>query len=126
MSKPTSNQDTGKDRHHLCFIARRWKTGYLAELRKFHYCIILIPRNSLHRLIHEYVGCVPPPSGRNAKDALEQLRMLERYGAISDDDSIEKRLEVLAALFDCCEQPTADAFRRQLEVAHRFYHKPSI
>ena len=113
-----------KDRHHLCFIARRWKTGYLAELRKFHYCIVLIPRDSLHRLIHENVGSIPPPSGANAKDALRHLRSLEKYGAISDSDPIEKRLKVLIALFDCCEQAKADEFRRQLGVVCKFYSDP--
>lgn len=126
MSKLKTKQKTasGLDKHHLLFNARRWGTGYLAELRKFHYCVMPIPRNTLHRLIHENVGCIPPPSGRNAKDALNQLRMLERYGAISDDDSLEKRLGLLAALFDCCEQPTADAIRRQLEVVRKFYKSP--
>lgn len=49
--------------------------------------------------------------------------MLEQAGAISDDDNIEKRLMVLAALFDCVEQPTADAFRKQQQIAHEFYNK---
>ncbi len=55
--------------------------------------------------------------------ALNQLMMLEQSGAISDDDDIEKRLMILAALFDCVEQPTADAFRKQQQVAHEFYTK---
>lgn len=68
---------------------------------------------------------VPIPRDINALRALEQLRLLERYGAISDEDNIERRLEILAALFDCVEQPTADAFRKQAKIVHDFYTKPS-
>lgn len=112
------------DTHHLCYQRRHWGRGYLRELRQFHYCTILIPRDTLHHFIHEHVGDVPAPKDVNAKCALEQLRMLEHYDAIHDDDPIEKRLMLLAALFDCCDQPTADAFRAQLEAVHKFYSKP--
>lgn len=68
---------------------------------------------------------IPPPSQEGAKSALWHLRYLERYGGISDSDSIEKRLIVLIALFECSEQPTADAFKKQLEVVREFNKKPS-
>ncbi len=103
---------------HLCFQKRHWKGGYLAELRSFYYCVVSIPKDSLHRRIHEFMADVPAPSGANAKDALASLRTLEKYGAISNSDPIEKRLTVLAALFDCVEQPTSDAFRKQLQIVH--------
>lgn len=67
---------------------------------------------------------IPTPTEKNAKFVLEQLRILENYGAISDDDPIEKRLIVLASLFDCSEQPTADAIRRQLQTVYRFKNEP--
>ena len=59
---------------------------------------------------------IPPPSQENAKTALWHLQYLEKYGGISDRDPIEKRLQVLIALFDCSEQPTADALRKQLKI----------
>lgn len=67
---------------------------------------------------------IPAPTEKNAKFVLGQLRILENYGAISDDDPIEKRLVVLASLFDCFEQPTADAIRRQLQIVYRFKNEP--
>lgn len=112
------------DRHHLCFIKGRWKSGSIYALRQYHYCIILLPKTTLHKYIHKNMTAVPVPSELAAKNALEQLRYLERFGAISDDDPIEKRLMLLAALFDCIAQPTADGFRQQLGIVHEFYHKP--
>ena len=113
------------DRHHLCFIKRKWSNGPVYALRQFHYCIMLLPRTTLHRYIHENMAHIPVPSELAAKGALEQLRYLEKYGAIHDDDPIEKRLTLLAALFDCIAQPTADGFRYQLEVVRRFNEESS-
>lgn len=92
-------------------------------MREFHYCKVYIPKDTLHKRIHAQVPTVPVPKTVNALAALTQLRLLEQAGAISDDDNIEKRLMVLAALFDCVEQPTADAFREQQRIAHEFYTK---
>lgn len=115
----------GYDTHHLCYQRRRWRNGALYELRCFHYCKILLPMQTLHHMIHEYVPNIPAPKEFNARHALEQLQMLEHYNAIHDTDPIEKRLMLLATLFDCCDQPTADAFRMQLEVVNRFNsHEP--
>ena len=113
------------DRHHLCFIKRKWGGGSAYALRQFHYCIVPIPRVSLHRVIHENMALIPAPSELAAKEALRELRILEEHGAISDDDPIEKRLNLLAALFDCVAQPTADGFRTQLDIICKFYKEPS-
>lgn len=114
------------DKHHLCFQRRRWSRGYYVnKLRLFHYCIIYIPKDTLHHMIHEGIEEVPVPKEFNAQHALEQLQMLEHYEAIHDDDPIERRLMILAALFDCCDQPTADAFRHQIEIVNRFNNEPS-
>lgn len=114
----------GCDTHHLCYQKRHWNRGSLYALRHFHYCTIQIPKDTLHHMIHEFVGDIPAPTEWNAKSALEQLRMLEKYEAIHDDDPIEKRLMLLAALFDCCDQPTADGFKRQLEIVNKYNKKP--
>lgn len=67
---------------------------------------------------------IPVPSDMSAECALNQLVLLEQRGGISCEDGIEKRLMVLAALFDCSDQPTADAFRKQLSIVHEFNNKP--
>lgn len=111
------------DTHHLCYQRKNWHNGIVTEFRDYWYCRIDIPKNTLHRMIHRRVDNVPAPKPTNAKNALEQLRKLELYGAIHEGDSIETRLEILAALFDCVEQPTADAFRRQLQVVREYNKK---
>lgn len=118
-----SLSDRCKDRHHI-FFQKRFYGGTLSEFRKYPYCVVLIPKNTLHHQIHSEVPNVPVPKVANAKNALAQLRTLYRYGAISDDDSIERRLVVLIALFECIEQPTADALKRQLDIVRKFYNGP--
>ena len=89
------------------------------------YCSVLIPRETLHREIHHFIGSVPVPRSSSIKIVLRQLDFLERYEAISKDDPIEKRLRVLIALFECIEDDTADALKCQLKIVNRFYSKPS-
>ena len=54
----------------------------------------------------------------SAKQAYEQVLMLEGYGALHKSDSIEKRIQLLIALFECSDQPTTKALKRQLEVVY--------
>lgn len=113
-----------KDTHHILFIKNRWKNGTCGKLRTFHYCTILIPRDTLHRYIHKHLKEIPVPGKIAAEEALKQLQMLDSVGVLHDDDPIEKRLRLLAALFDYSAQPTANALRKQLEVVHRFKTEP--
>lgn len=115
---------TCKDNHHILYMRRNWDFAELKELRQFHYCIIAIPKDTLHRFIHENLSGVPAPSRLAALEALNQLRMLDKREALHDTDSIEKRLTILIALFECVAQPTADALKEQLDLVHRFYNKP--
>ena len=112
------------DLHHICYQKRFWRRNSKAnELREFHYCKVYIPRDTLHKSIHAKVVTIPVPRSSSAECALSQLQMLERNGAIHANDPLERRLLILAALFDCIEQPTADAFRKQLALVHEFNNK---
>ena len=108
------------DKHHIFWIAKEWDHGELRKLRFYPYCIIPMHRDTIHRFIHARMARIPPPSEKTAQFVLEQLRTLEEFGAITDGDTIEKRLKVLIALFDCWEQPTADALRKQLNIVCEF------
>lgn len=123
--KKARPHDGSTDSHHLCWPRRDWNKGAAKKLRAHHYCIVRIPKRSLHQRIHNESPVVPVPKKLNVDSALFQLALLERFGGIRYDDPIEKRLRVLAAIFDCSEQPTADAFREQLEVVRKFDGKPS-
>ena len=114
-----------EDSHHILYQKRHWGRSCLKELRDYNYCIIDIPRDTLHRQIHEWLGDIPAPSDYSAKEALRNIRLLEKQGAIDNSDPLEKRLKILIALFDCIEQPTADALKKQLDIVYEFYKKPS-
>ena len=114
-----------RDRHHLCYQRNKWQRGNLRRLRDYWYCKVSIPRDTLHKEIHLALPDIPTPSDTSAKNALEQLEFLEKYSAISEYDSIERRLELLASLFDCSGQETADAFREQIKVIHEYKKNPS-
>lgn len=112
------------DRHHLCYQRGDWNHNELLLLRDFWYCVVPIPRETVHKSIHALVPTVPPPRDVSAKYALDQLRYLDNVGAITENDTIERRLELLVFLFDYIEQPTADAFRKQLKIVCEYQKAP--
>lgn len=112
------------DRHHTLWYKKSYSKGWAKKLRDHWYCIVEIPRDTLHRKIHYEVAYIPVPRAIIIKSALEQLDLLERFGGISNKDDIERRLMVLHALFDCSEPQTADAIRKQLEVVREFKKAP--
>lgn len=113
-----------RDTHHLCYQQKCWNQGNLRKLKDFWYCKISIKRDTLHRHIHNNLVGIAPPKDSSAKSALEQLELLEKYCAISDFDSIERRLEILASLFDYSDQATADDFRKQSQIICEFKKPP--
>ena len=113
-----------EDRHHLCYMGKRWKHGYCKALRNHWYMIIKIPKNTLHSYIHHCLQNIPPPKDNGAKEAYATLFTLERMGEIRETDSIERRLTLLIALFNLSDPLTADAFKKQLSIVRQFYSKP--
>ena len=68
------------------------------------------------------MAMIQPPRPENARAALEQLWMLERYDAIHETDDIERRLQVIISLFDFAEPKTTEGFEKQLELVREFRH----
>lgn len=114
----------GKDTHHIFFQKRKYCGDTLVALRDYWYCRVEIPKNTLHRRVHSLIPNVPVPKITSAKSVLSQLRNLERFEVISEEDTIERRLEVLIALFDPIEPQTTEALRGQLDVVHKFKKAP--
>ena len=110
------------DRHHLVWYKRDYSKGWAKRLRDHWYLSVEIPRDTLHRKIHYEIAHIPVPRVVAIKGALEQLDLLEKFGGIGRDDSIEKRLMVLCALFDCCEVKTYEALKKQYKLVCGFYH----
>lgn len=113
------------NRHHLLWERKMWNSGSLRELREFYYCKVNIPRDTLHKEIHERVPFVPTPNPKYAKFVLNELKHLDEIGAIREDDSVEKRLGVLICYFDCIEQKTASALWEQLKIVREYNDEPS-
>lgn len=111
------------DRHHIVWYKRDYSKGWAKRLRDHWYCSVEIPRDTLHRQIHYEISHIPVPKAVSIKGALEQLNLLEKFGGIHKDDSIEMRLKVLMALFDYCEPKTHEALTKQYELVCEFYHK---
>lgn len=113
------------DRHHILWQRAKWNRGALRQLRDYYYCIIMLPKETLHKYIHSRVSQIPVPREIVTKDVLAHLDYLTNAGAISDNDSIEKRLKVLIALFECIEEPTATALKKQLIAVREYKNSPS-
>ena len=115
---------TALDSHHIFYTRVSWNQPVPNRLRSHWYCIVDIPKGTVHHAIHNAIRYIPVPRNDCILAALDQLYLLEDYGAIRPDDPIEKRLAVLAGLFDCVAQPTADALIAQLDIINSF-NKPS-
>ena len=111
------------DKHHIFYIRKEWNKGGLDKLRLHPYCIIPVHRETLHRYIHTHLAYIPTPRKCMVEEVLFHLEYLKKYGAITQEDTLEKRLEILIALFECAEQPTADALKEQLKLVHEFNNK---
>lgn len=119
-----STQQGAKNLHHLCWMRREWsKNEVAAKLRNHPYCIVQIKQDTLHRYIHEHMRSIPIPRECSIEHALEQLELLKRCKGISDTDTLEKRLTILQALFECSDPMTASAFSNQLELVRKYNKK---
>lgn len=112
------------DKHHLLWIGSHWNRGSLRELRNYPYCIVEIPKDTLHKHIHANMTSIPLPTEASARYVLQSLRNLMREGLISDDDSARERLTILVGLFTQALEPaTADALRKQLHLIYSYNKK---
>ena len=122
-SKVDARRQSRVDCHHFFYQRKDYKTSTLKELREHSYCKVYITKDTTHKTIHALLKAVPVPKEANAKAAIRQLNHLFEFGAVGLNDAPEKRLAILAALFDCVEQPTANALRVQAAIIHKFTKK---
>lgn len=113
-----------RDTHHIFWPRHDWNRGWAKTLRTHWYMRVDIPMLTLHREIHHQILMVPVPKAVNIQGALQQLNLLEKHGAIHPYDTLEKRLYILLALFDCCEPATHAAIKHQYDVVRKYYKSP--
>lgn len=110
--------------HHLLWQARHWNQGYSKALRNHPYMKKMMPKDTLHKSIHNRIADVPVPSNALCKKAFEEVERQMRLGTISLEDTAEKRIDFLLGLwkFDECPR-TVLMLIWQKEIISKFYSK---
>lgn len=112
------------DKHHLLFPASDYDRGYAKRLREHPYMAKMIPRDTLHQIIHAELASIPCPNGRLCKKAYIALIEAEDKGLVDYNASVEKRIDFLLDIwsFDDCPR-TVFALLHEKEVVRSFYKK---
>ena len=111
------------DMHHLCWMRKRWGGDAARKFRYHPYCVVAIPKVTLHHYIHQKMSHIPVPTERVLREALMVLDAKRATGEIRMDDPIEQRLRVLATIFMNTAPETTEAFRQQLKIVREFNKK---
>lgn len=107
------------EKHHIFYPRPLYNRGEAKKLRNHWYTKVEV-KDDLHHAIHAMAE-VPVPRVASIKVALAQLSFLEKWGGISKEDDIEKRLHVLGSLFDLGDPGTHAALATQLKIAKQFH-----
>lgn len=113
-----------KDSHHLCYTRKGWSKKYSRKFRTDKYCIVSIPRDSMHAYIHQHLVEIPPPTEDGARNAIKQLQLLKSIRLAQSCDTIETRLEIIATVFDRSDPETAEALREQKRIINELKNNP--
>ena len=116
--------NSARDWHHCLFQKRHWKSGWAKCLREHEYCGARIPKNTLHRFIHEGVHDVPVADGKSCRIAVEAINDWLEHGLIGIDDPIDQKLETLIKIFNVNEPKTAKVLKKQLEIIRNYQRPP--
>lgn len=106
--------------HHILWQKRHWNKGWSKTLRELPYCKVTIPKDTLHRHIHENLVDIPVPEEEHCLTALECIRSWLEGGYIHEDDTIERRIEVLIICFKWNSPKTAEALIKQLDIVKTY------
>jgi hypothetical protein len=111
-----------KDFHHLLFQGRHWQQGYARLLRQHPYMGKYIPQATLHREIHSKIHDIPTPNGAECRMAYNEICRLEELGLIDiENDSVEKRLDLLIELWAEKCPATVEILKWQRDIVAKFY-----
>lgn len=90
------------DCHHMLWQKRHWKQGYARLLREHEFFKVMVPQQTLHRLIHSKIHDVPTPNGKDCKRAYYLLVFELREGRLSMDMRPSQRLDFLIGVWQNC------------------------
>lgn len=122
ISKKSPQHSTSYDYHHLLYQRRHWDSGYAKALRNHPYMGKKIPRNTLHRIIHEKLHDIPCPNDSICRKVYLALLAEEKAGRIDPKhDTIEQRLDwLIAQLLEDCPATVA-ILKWQRDIVSKFY-----
>lgn len=84
----------------------------------------MIPKNTLHRFIHEVVHDVPLADGKSCRIAVETINNWLEAGYIHLNDTLAQKLVILIIIFNAIEPRTAEALVKQLHIACGYNKRP--
>lgn len=111
---------TGYNTHHILWQRRHWNSGYAKILREHDYMKVRVPVGTLHKEIHVSMADIPVPSTWLIKEAICEIDRLLKIGAISLDDPLTARLDLLIFMWDYAAPDTVRALRKQRQIAARY------
>lgn len=113
------------DTHHICYSRKSWNTQWAHKLREHPYMKVRIPRDTLHRQIHDACDTITPPPEWISEALWFELEELYQNGIVDRHDNIHQRLTVLLAELSEFDDPelgkTVDQLLLQKRIVHRFY-----
>lgn len=84
----------------------------------------MIPKNTLHRFIHEGVHDVPLADGKSCRIAVETINKWLEAGYIHLNDTLAQKLVILIIIFNAIEPRTAEALIKQLHIVCGYNKRP--
>ena len=105
-----------KDSHHLCYTRKGWSKKYARKFRTDKYCIVVLPRDTIHAQIHQHLIEIPAPTEDGARNALKQLEVLKSIRMAQHCDTIDTRLAIIASVFERSDPETAEALKEQRRI----------
>lgn len=106
--------------HHILWQKRHWDRGWALRLRNHPYCKIDIPKDTLHRFIHESVIDIPVPTGPECKNAYIAITSWIDGGFASMDDDLSERCRKIAMCFRASSPSTYNALIKQKQIADEY------
>lgn len=115
-----------RDYHHIFYQRRHYDRYWAKRLREHHYAGALVPRETLHRQIHDKIHDVPTPNEDVCEWLWHELTALADDGIIDvKHDHLEQRLTTIIELLREYDAEQLDAtiaiLRWQWQIVHKFY-----
>lgn len=116
--KQSKKKYRANDCHHIFWTRRSYgKSPWTQKLRSHPYCIVFIPKDTIHAAIHREMDGVPLPNDITCESVVRELNRLWAFGAIKDSDSLAFRIDLLVFMMKYVADDTVEALERQKNIS---------